>query len=179
MEESELKRIRKHISGIEKGLVALHSEFVDKMYSEFGLSLRPVSAQVYVYPYGKNRGEITIDNEIIVYLDNNESQEDANATLLHESGHYLHALGNPKIKEKDISEGGNGLSHLLVELVAELSAIQFLEKSARIYHPTQVNYFKAAFDMHNAGRLPPLRDLSGRCVEEVAEIIREYQRRLL
>ncbi|MBS3099418.1 hypothetical protein J4462_04350 [Candidatus Pacearchaeota archaeon] len=179
MGEAELERIQKKISGIEAGLVALHSEFIDKMYPEFGLPIRPASTQVYVYPYGKNRGEITINNEIIVYLDNNESQEDANATLLHESGHYLHALGNPKIKEKDLAEGGNGLSHLLVELVAELSAIQFLERTARTYPSTQVNYFKAAFDMHNIGKLLPLRDLSSKCAEEVAEIIREYQRRLL
>lgn len=179
MEESELERIRQHILGIKNGLVALHGEFIDKMYLDFGLSVRPVSAEVYVYLYGNNRGEITVDNEIIIYLDNNESQEDADATCLHESGHYLHALRNPKIKKGDIVEERRGSSHLLAELVAEVSAIQFLEKNGRKYYPTQVNYFKAAFEMHRDKCLPPLKDLSEMCIEEAAEIIREYQRRLV
>jgi len=62
--------------------------------------------------------------------------------------------------------------------VAEVSAIQFLDKEGKVYPATDVNYFNAALGMHREGTLPSLKKLSGMDVNEASRIIEEYQRRL-
>ena len=142
LEETEKNSITEELESIkqlrlESLLQQRHSEFMDVMYSCFGLKERPRNIPVNFTDTGTKEGFLCINNkknriEINKKFIKESIEENLGIELItpHETAHYLHAIRQPEFYIKNYKDLTDRERRYL-ERIAELATLVFLDESGR------------------------------------------------
>lgn len=103
-----------------------HIKFVDEMFPRFGLEVNSGYSEVEIRPY-LLYGGADFRRTPYILVSSNLNENVFRYTTWHESGHYLHSISQPNSKHGGVHYGEMNRKTVLVEAVADLSALIFLD----------------------------------------------------
>ena len=148
-----------------------HKEYVDLMWSRFGLPSSPGYARVEIKPLLMSAGGVSYDPDVISVSDVINTEQEIEDTVRHESGHMLHPFARKEYSEgrtpnKDLCEVVAHLGHIVyVALTSREESIQeLIEREGTSYSYV---HLLLARDIHQKD--PDL--LAKMCQEDMPEVL--------
>ena len=155
-------------SGFKRKLAEeIHRTFIDRMFSQFGISEHPGYCDVHLKPLLCDGGFLYNTSRDLIYLsDIIDGSSEIVETASHESGHFLHRFARRYYQQH--KKGLEGQDYLLGEIIAHLGSIIFLndikDTTTLSYllndSPCYAGIIASKLYSHNKNILPRLTNIS-------------------